>query len=213
MIVIPAAGEGRRFREAGYEQPKHEIPLGGIRLIDRVIRNVLPLDTDGDVTVITRAMVGETRGTAETIALAADKIPLGKPVVVANCDQLIWQPKDWQPRDGQDAVVFTFRSCNEAHSYVSCDEDDRIIDIVEKQVISERAVSGVYWFRDSGTLMSACLWLCGYRRTGELYLSGALKRMLDLGYALYAVDVPTAILGTPEDFQRYEVALAMAAAA
>jgi hypothetical protein len=34
--------------------------------------------------------------------------------------------------------------------------------------------------------------------------------MIDQGYALYAFDVPTAILGTPEDFQRFETAAEIA---
>lgn len=221
MIVIPAAGEGRRFREAGYDLPKHLIPLGGVPMLDRVVENVRPLDPSGKVQVLTQEIVGKTRGTAETLALAT--VPEGEPLVVANCDQLLDFPAalrnlswpDFRAKyclstSGADAVVFTFGSKSDAHSYVQTRENGLIWKIREKQVISNRAVSGVYWFKDSRPILSCCRYLVdSYSGDSELYLSAALRRMIALDYRVFAVDAPTAILGTPEDFQRYEVAMSL----
>ena len=111
---------------------------------------------------------------------------------------------DWKRGDG---VVFTFPSASPAHSYVVTDSTGLIREIREKEVVSPRAVSGVYWFRDAKPLVEACREVCS--RDGELYLSMALDLMIADGAELYAVDAPTAILGTPEDFQRFEVAMSL----
>lgn len=205
MILIPAAGNGQRFKDAGYREPKHLIPLAGRTMLDRVTENVQTLEPDADVLVLTRDVVGETRGTAETIA-RAPLVPPDEPLLIANCDQLLQFPKKWRRGDG---VLFTFPSQSAAHSYVLADEHGRISDIVEKRVVSERAVGGVYWFRRASSIIGACKMVCA-ANAGELYLSEAIRRMIGLGYDLYAVDAPTAILGTPEDLQRFEVALSLA---
>lgn len=208
--MIPAAGEGRRFREAGYEQPKHLIPLGGVPMVDRVVENVRAIAPDDEVQVLTQDVVGKTRGTAETLARAS--VPDGEPLIVANCDQLLEFPVGWH-RPMADAVVFTFPSASTAHSYVTTREDGQVWRIREKEVISPHAVSGVYWFKDARPILHCCRYLVDtFGGDGELYLSAALRRMLALDYRVFAVDAPTAILGTPEDFARFSVALSMAAA-
>lgn len=182
-------------------------------MIDRVTANIRPLDPTGEIVVATQSLVGETRGAVDTVLKATDKISLyHAPLVVANCDQLIQIPQPLRMKG--DGVIFTFRSANPAHSYVATDSDDRIHSIREKVVISDRAVSGVYWFKDPGPFLDACTDVLETRGDRELYISEAIAEMLDWGvYDLYAVDVPTAILGTPEDFSRFQVALSMASAA
>lgn len=211
MIVIPACGEGKRFKEAGYTEPKHLIPLGGKPMIEWVVENVLALMPDGGpIYTVTQDWVGKTRGAIDTILSAASRIhiPQDQPLVVANCDQLLKFPEDLQLKG--DGVVFTFRSNSSAHSYAECFED-YITHIVEKPKIppSDRAVSGVYWFHSAGDFLEACRHVTG-RIEGEQYISAALSQMMAWGYDLYAVDAPTTILGTPEDFQRFQVALEMA---
>lgn len=204
MILIPAAGKGQRFKEAGYKGPKHLIPLAGVPLIGWVSRNLHELSPDDEIKVITTSNVGDTRGITETISLTP--VNPNEQLVIGNCDQLLKFPDhdDWRKGDG---VVFTFPSSNPAHSYVSTPETtNRITEIVEKEVVSRRAVSGVYWFKKAGPIMEACERITAITE-GEMYLSYALALMIDRGYKLYAYDAPTAILGTPEDFQRFEVAM------
>lgn len=204
-VLIPAAGTGRRFAEAGYEGPKHLLPLNGKRMIDYVIENVLPLDPDGEIIVATQETVGTTRGAVDTICRASYHVKPHDPLVVANCDQLILL-RDFQHRG--DGTIFTFRSANPAHSYVVT-EGDFILDIREKEVVSDRAVAGVYYFEKAAPFLNACLDVLEEPAGKELYVSEALALMLSYGYDLYAHDVPTAILGTPEDFQRAEVAVSV----
>ena len=41
-IVLPIAGRGSRFADAGYTLPKPLIPVHGIPMIEAVVRNVRP---------------------------------------------------------------------------------------------------------------------------------------------------------------------------
>lgn len=205
MILVPAAGRGQRFRDAGYDMPKHLIPLAGKPLIRWVMSNLkqfAPWD-NGGVHVVTEANVGHTRGTAETIAKAFQRPPRDE-LLIGNCDQLLTPPEtDWRRGD---AVIFTFHSTSPDHSYV-LDAADRIWGIYEKKVVSDRAVSGVYWFRDAKVIIDACARVCDGEK-GELYLSRAIEQLVvDPDLAVYAHTTPTAILGTPEDFQRFQVAM------
>lgn len=219
MILIPAAGEGRRFREAGYTEPKHLIPLLGKPMIERVVDNVRPLDPDAPVLVATQGLVGKTRGAIETILKSTVLFGGYSPhpydgnerLVLANCDQLLNLPE--HPRVYGNGVIYTFRSANPAHSYVKVDRQGLILGITEKPTQPHptwRAVSGVYVFTQAEPFIDCCRIV--YERTefGEQYVSAALARMIDEGFKLYAEDAPTAILGTPEDFQRFETAAEIA---
>ncbi len=209
MILIPAAGDGSRFREAGYVVEKHMIPLGGVPMVHLVAAQCERAMGNGSAVIATKEAVGTTRGAVETVMRGAHGCPSMEELLVANCDQLIRFPEgDWKRGDG---VIFTFRSSNPAHSYVTT-VADLITDIVEKEVVSDRAVSGVYWFAESSLLLDQCDVILhdAPMGSGELYLSRAIRRVVARGAELYACDVPTAILGTPEDFQRAEVMLDLA---
>lgn len=211
MILIPAAGDGTRFRAAGYDTPKHELPLGERTMVEAVIASIVSLDTGEETFVATQDWIGKTRGAVDTIVKAFDRILTiskayeNEPLTIANCDQLVKVPENLGlPGNG---LIFTFKSASPAHSYVVTDAKDRILSIVEKPELppSDRAVSGVYYFPSAAPFIEACRWVVN-EGSGELYVSAALDKMIEHGYVLYAVDAPTAILGTPEDYQRFQTA-------
>lgn len=219
MILVPAAGDGTRFRQAGYKTAKHELPLLGEPMVAQVVDNVRPLDPLGIAWVATQELVGKTKGAIDTIlkSVVAIERAMGQkvgpqPLVIANCDQLVKLPVPI-PLPGN-GLVFTFKSSNKAHSYVVTDAKDRITKITEKPKYdppSDRAVSGVYYFPVAEPFLKACRIVQGLEANGaEQYVSAALSFMVQDGYSLFAVDVPTAILGTPEDYQRFETAMQFA---
>lgn len=212
MIIVPAAGDGRRFREAGYRAPKHEIPLLGNPMVEWVLENVQPLDPSGGTVVATQEAYGRTRGAVETVhrVLRIHRPANDERVVIANCDQLLDLSSVSASAAIGNGVIFTFKSANPAHSYVTTD-GDRITGIIEKPSIppTDRAVSGVYLFPNPHGITAAIhevMAMVENHPKDEVYLSTAIALMIDQGYTLYAHDVPTAILGTPEDFQRFQAA-------
>lgn len=222
------AGEGRRFAEAGYDQPKPLIDVAGKPMIERVVDCLNP-HSFGDVyfTLLDRATVGETQGAVDTLLHAEEMIEPG-PVLVANCDQWI-APGVIDGFLGvvanvDDASVMTFNSTNPHHSYVKT-RDGLVTEVIEKQVISDQAILGVYYFADSEVLFDYCRKVIAnnlrhgthrevqprdpsgtryVRRGGEFYISAVLNEFVKDGGELTAFEVDVhdkAMLGTPEELQ------------
>lgn len=119
-IVVPMAGEGSRFKVAGYKDPKPFIPVGGKPMIRWVLENMLPRDTSVNIkfhlimrsdhltlypihdlfknmppTVsfavhLTRTL---TEGAACSVLIAKQMIDSQNPLVIVNSDQFLeWNP-------------------------------------------------------------------------------------------------------------------------
>lgn len=107
-VIIPCAGFGQRFKDAGYAKEKPLIRVGGKRLIDWVLECVpvawkdrvifvvrqdqarladelWDLDNGPGAMVVTIA--GPTQGAACTVLAAAVGLPPDEPVMVLNSDQ------------------------------------------------------------------------------------------------------------------------------
>ncbi|MGD9713705.1 MAG: NTP transferase domain-containing protein, partial [Thermomicrobiales bacterium] len=133
QLVIPMAGLGKRFQEAGYTTPKPLIPVGGIAMVVGVVRQLpaasrivlvchpehltryalaetLRQHLPGAVLVATP---GLTEGQACSVRLAGPHLDPDESVLVAACDST--QVADLKrfrslTEDPQiDAVVWTYR--------------------------------------------------------------------------------------------------------
>jgi len=110
-IVVPMAGRGQRFVDAGYDLPKPLIPVHGVPMVKLVIANLMPdcphrfhfliqrahdqsyglaARLAGWAPGCTVAMVdGVTEGAACTVLLARTRIDNDDALMIANCDQYI----------------------------------------------------------------------------------------------------------------------------
>lgn len=225
-LLLPAAGNGARFREAGYDRPKPMIDVAGRPMLQRVLDNLRPngprraviisrleredveplLEPDDTAIYLTEP----TRGALETILAAKDAYS-GGPLVLGNCDQLVdFDVNEWiRSAKGVDGSLVTFRSTRQHHSYVKANAQGVIEKIVEKQVISTEAVTGVYYFNDGADFMkyAAAVVDDDDRYNGEFYVSSALSRMVQDGYRLKTFDAPSAMLGTPLELQLFQMAI------
>ena len=108
-VVIPAAGQGKRFAEVGYQHPKPLIDVEGRPMIELVLDNfrgvgrpivllqdrhieqycadslIKSLAPDGEVVGVD----GLTEGAACTVLLAEPHIDNGNELVLANSDQVV----------------------------------------------------------------------------------------------------------------------------
>lgn len=197
------AGHGQRFIDAGYTVPKPYIPIAGVPMIERVMDSIRPRGPHR-YTLLTRELVGETRGAVDTLLHAEPLIDLTAPCLVANCDQYLSRGvHPWLDDIGDSAAsILTFNSTNPHHSYVKT-RRGRVTDIAEKVVISDQAVLGVYWFRSGFLLMDyAEKVLTGDPVLGEYYVSSILDLMIrdDLTVTAHDIDVHDKhMLGTPEE--------------
>ncbi len=171
-IVIPMAGEGSRFSQAGYDLPKPLIPVIGKPMIQWVIENIKPHRDHRFIFIIRREheqrfriskMLEEfapnssyvfadslTEGAASTVLLARNLINNLEHLMIVNSDQYLDFSIDkyLEHFDGSelDGFLMTMKSIESKWSYI-LENNGRITSIFEKEVVSNEATVGVYNFR------------------------------------------------------------------
>lgn len=222
-LVIPAAGKGQRFKDAGYETPKPLIDIHGESMISRVIKNFRPR-TDHRVILIARSdaphlsadtgveiidLAYDTEGAVSTVLEAEKYIGREDPLIIANCDQLIlgFDVNDFMAK-AADCSVAVFPSDVPHHSYVK-EENGLVTEVAEKQVISNKAVGGVYFYRKSKYFFDNARRMIkkDIRVNGEFYTTPVFNEIIADRLNVNTYEVPLAsqqILGTPAELQEFE---------
>ena len=221
-VLIPMAGNGKRFEKEGFDKPKPFIQVGDKKMIEMVMDNITPSEAS-EVILITRThhkckeelnltsrnlniieLDTPTEGTLQTI-LKAEEFIQDCELILANCDQkIIFDVDSFISQCEQlDGGLITFTSTNPHHSYVQVNKDELVTNIIEKEVISNVAVAGVYYFKNASTFIEASKEVIksNIRQKGEFYVSSALKLMIDKGLKLSIYNAPSLMLGTPEELK------------
>jgi dTDP-glucose pyrophosphorylase len=176
-IVIPMAGEGSRFKSAGYTFPKPLIEVGhGVPMIQAVVNNltypyanyiflvraehekkyhikemlkrIIPINTTMQVVLVN----GLTAGAACTTLLAKPHLVEKQPLVIANTDQLVeWRGLAYfieeMEEENADGGMLTFQSVHPKWSYARLDSKGRVVEVAEKRPISTNATAGIYYWK------------------------------------------------------------------
>lgn len=209
-IVVLMAGEGRRFKDAGYGRIKPFIEISGRMMVERVLDGAKTDDAKyvlvvresffrdyseelgrikGQYSNVSFASVRETTTGALSTALSAyDKITPSDPVVFIDSDNLFDNAEfnkflDFAIQSGCDACVLTSAGNSENFSYVKLGQDNRFVsEIVEKRVVSNMAIVGAYMF-SSGILFqrSAINTIIYPPREKEYYMSCAYNTLIGMG--------------------------------
>ncbi|MEY4371016.1 MAG: hypothetical protein RIQ48_732 [Pseudomonadota bacterium] len=222
-VLIPMAGDGKRFSDAGYNKPKPFIQINGKRMVEIVLENIVPKNVN-KIILITRRnhntreelknsnynlqiieLEKLTGGSIQTILYAEEEIQ-NHSLIVANCDQKInFDVNDFITKCKHlDGGIVTFKSKSPNHSYVKVNKNNIALTIIEKEVISDLAVSGVYYFKKASQFIEASKIVIKNNITqkGEFYISSALKIMIEKGLKLGVYNTESIILGTPEELQK-----------
>ena len=211
-IVLPIAGRGSRFVQAGYALPKPLIPVNGRPMIELVTENVRPnqphqfiylclqehLDETDMQSVLRRVSPGceivpvrqVTEGAACTVLLARDFIDNDVPLMLANSDQYVdiaiddyLAAMESPPADG---LIMTFHSDHPKWSYVRFDASGKVAEVVEKKVVSNEATVGIYNFRQGADFVRAAdqMIAANLRVNGEFYVAPAYNQLIAAGRRL-----------------------------
>ena len=172
QLVIPAAGLGSRFRNAGFLNPKPLIDVLGLPMISWVIGN-FRLEPGDRVIIVSKLgdnlesclsgsypglnvnfieVQGLTSGPASTVQHAFDHLDPNMPFIVANSDQFISAGLDdfveVVRNQFFDGVVLTMEAHGNKWSYVTRNPSGFINEVREKVEISDEATVGIYaWNR------------------------------------------------------------------
>jgi NDP-sugar pyrophosphorylase family protein len=210
QIVIPMAGRGSRFANAGYTTPKPLIPLGGRPMIEWVIENIRPRRAHRfiflclaehlrDYPEVPAALLrlcpgceiapvkAVTEGAACTVLLARKFIDSGDPLMIANSDQLVeLDINDYLAAgdaEGVGGLIMTFWSDHPKWSYCRLRPDGSASEVVEKQVVSNEATVGIYNFRAGRDFVRAAdaMIAANLRVNNEFYVAPTYNQLIAAG--------------------------------
>lgn len=206
-IVIPMAGEGRRFLAAGFKVPKPLIPVAGVPMINYVVANLKPGRPHRFIFICRREHAagygldrllkelapgceivlsdGLTAGAACTVLLARQFINTEDPLMIANSDQLTDADVDaYLDSMGEaDGLIMTMRADDPKWSFVRLDGRGLVAEVAEKRVVSNEATVGVYNFRRGGDFVRAAETMIGkdLRVNGEFYVAPVYNELIAQG--------------------------------
>ena len=229
-VLIPMAGKGSRFAEAGYTFPKPLIEVHGKAMIERVVEN---LNIDGKFIFLVQKdhleqynlepylkllkpqveiiVVNElTEGAANTALLATGLIDNEDPLLIANSDQIVqWDSSEalyFFGSEGADGGILTFTAHHPKWSYAKVDERGWVTQVAEKVPISDQATTGIYyWSKGSDFVRYANQMIDKDIRTnGEFYICPAYNEAINDGKKIKAKSVGKMWgIGTPEDLNTF----------
>jgi len=226
-IVIPMAGDGLRFAEAGYLEPKPFLrPTSNKKsLIEYVIANVeLPsckfyllvrpehvshlLKTE----LIKRKNISFilipqlTDGAACTVLQARDFINSEEPLIIANSDQFVeYDKSQWIDTMTQcdGGAIMCFKANHPKWSYAKINEHGSVIQVAEKELISNNATVGIYYYKQGRYFVEAAEDMIArdIRVKGEFYVAPCYNYIIQKWGGVKSLAVINHYgLGTPEDF-------------
>lgn len=205
-ILIPMAGKGMRFKEAGYTFPKPLIEINGKSMIEVVVNNLKPdfehrfvficqqehLDRYGLKALLTLIAPGcvvlpirtVTEGAACTALLASDFIDNSDELVIANSDQFIDTKLgdfiSFARSQDVDGAILTFPATHPKWSFVKTDSQGYVVEVAEKKPISNEATVGIYYFKEGKTFVHSAKEMIrkDIRVNGEFYVCPVYNEMI-----------------------------------
>lgn len=209
-IVIPMAGKGSRFSEAGYAFPKPLIEINGKTMIEVVVNNLKPSLPHRFIFICLREhyekydlhnvlknatndqfevvlVGGVTQGAACTVMLAAQYINNDSELLIANSDQYVESSIDsfvGNARDkNADGLIMTFESSHPKWSYARTANNGEVLEVAEKVVISSHATVGIYYFKAGRDFMVAAEAMIhkNIRHNNEFYVCPVYNELLLAG--------------------------------
>jgi HAD superfamily hydrolase (TIGR01509 family) len=229
-VLIPMAGAGSRFENAGYTFPKPLIDVNGEPMIKVIVENLnidanfiyivqrnhrekYNLDTLLNLITPNCQIVevdGVTQGAAVTTLLAKSLINNEQPLLISNSDQYVeWNSNEFLYKVYEtklDAAILTFKSTHPKWSFVKCDELGYVTEVAEKKPISDKATVGIYyWSKGSDYVRYAERMISKNIRTNnEFYVCPVFNQAIEDKKRIKTYDVEKMFgLGTPEDLKFY----------
>ena len=208
IVIIPIGGVGERFKKKGYKKPKALINIYGKSIISYLLDNLNTNDIDyifipynkeykkyrfedfliknyPQINFRFFSLENNTRGAAETINIGINNLNEKRDIPVLCLDSDNFYTCDIISQWNGKNCVFSFEDLNDnpIYSYVKTNDDNKILDIKEKEKISTNACTGGYGFSSINELKKYTLKIIEENITqkSEFYTSGVIKEMISNG--------------------------------
>jgi len=229
-VLIPMAGAGSRFEQAGYTFPKPLIEVHGKPMIQVVVENLgfeanyifvvqkshrekYNLDTMLNLIAADCKIVevdGITEGAACTALLAKEFIDTDAPLFFANSDQFVeWNAAEFMYRMQEsqaDGGIVTFQATHPKWSYAKIDENGFVTQVAEKNPISNNATVGYYYWKHGSDFVKYAEDMIkkDIRVNDEFYVCPVFNQAIEDGKKVRIKEVDGMWgLGTPEDLNYF----------
>ena len=230
-IVVPMAGRGSRFFDAGYEMPKPLIDINGHPMIEYVVKNITPNQDHRFIFICQEEHIQKyhlditlnaiapsctiipityiTEGAACTVLLAEQYINVEAPLLIANSDQYV----DVDINDYVDSIrendglIMTMPANHPKWSYIQFDNQGYVTLVREKEVISNEATVGIYNFARGNEFVEFAHQMIrkNIRVNNEFYVAPIYNEMIASGKKIVFKNVGDKMhgLGVPEDLEKF----------
>ena len=224
-VIIPIGGTGQRFKEENYYLPKPLINVLGKPMIYRVI-NSLKLNTDDNIIIIYNNQLKDfnfeslinfyfpnknikfitlnhlTKGAAETVLIGLNEMSLkelNNEYLLIDCDTFYEEDiiSLYKESQHKNSIFYSHNTDPKPiFSYIKTQKNEKIIEIKEKNKISDKANTGAYGFENGHLLKKYCKKILN--NTGEPYISHAYNEMLKENIEVYGIKIDKFnCVGTP----------------
>lgn len=231
-IIILAAGEGKRFSEENYLEPKPMIKVLCKPIIHWLVESLTLNPNDTILFVLNKnhssfrikenlkhklkhktikfhEVEFNTRGAAETLYSAIDKIDNEESILVLDSDTFYNEDIISKVKNIETNFILYFKTNTEdpIYSYISI-KDNNIVDIKEKIKISKNACSGAYGFKNKHTVKKYCEIILdkNIKTKNEYYISCLYQEMIKNGENIIPIEIDyddINFLGTPNQLKSF----------
>lgn len=231
-IVIPMAGRGSRFSEAGYTMPKPLIDVFGHPMIEYVTRNIKPSCEHKFIYICQEEHLKKynlaeelermapgceiitvnhiTEGAACTVLLAEKCIDNDDKLMIANSDQFVnININDYLcEMNEKDGLIMTMPSDNPKWSFINYNEEGEVTMVREKEVISNEATVGIYNYKHGSDFVKYANQMIekNIRVNNEFYVAPVYNEMIEAGKKIVYYNVGASMygLGIPSDLEYFK---------
>jgi len=229
-VLIPMAGAGSRFEQAGYTFPKPLIEVKGKPMIQVVVENLnleanyiyvvqkahkLKYNLDTLLNLITPGCKivetdGLTEGAACTALLAKEFIDNDAPLFFANSDQFVeWDSNEFMYKMNEtnaDGGIVSFTATHPKWSFAKVDDDGLVTEVAEKNPISNIATVGYYYWKNGSDFVKYAEQMIekNIRVNNEFYVCPVFNQAIEDCKQIRTFNTAGMWgLGTPEDLNYY----------
>lgn len=229
-LIMPMGGRGSRFEKFGYDFPKPLLKINDkpffywatqsiYKFVDvasitfvvlqehidkySIDKEILSYYPDASIVVLEDVL----NGAVLTCMEGVKKLPMDEPIVFNDCDH-IFRCEEFENfcntgcDSSVDGALLTFTSDEDKFSFVHFNEEGFVDHTVEKQVISDQAICGCYYFGSRQLFEEAvAVYLdnCNYQ---EYFVSGVYNVLADMDKKIVAKTCDFHLpFGVPEEYE------------
>ncbi len=222
--LVPMAGRGQRFVDAGMTVPKPLVMAGHKHILDWSIDSIYPEEYNSITFIVRRDHVNSfgidkilrqkygqdvhivvldrvTQGTVCSCLEAAAFIDNQHPLVIFTLDVNFHPKFSYHQVPECDGFLLTFKANSQNYSYAEV-VDGKVVRTAEKDVISPNAAVGIYMFKTGALFVAAAREMIEKELTtrGEYFVSPLYNLLIEKNLLVKCQEVfKMHLMGTPEE--------------